>query len=161
MTRLDAQQPRRTLGVRADHPARRAHNEKRPAWTFAEGNLQPGQDRKPGRQEKQSNASRQQHRERTPRQWSGGFEATALLVVGEQAHPEATLSRRCKHVRADGSTVGDVVARFHYKAPPPATGTLVQVGALVEASNGAASGAPLFRLTVIRWHEVSGAHAET
>ncbi|MDO3558276.1 hypothetical protein [Ralstonia pseudosolanacearum] len=152
---------RRTLGVRADYLGGRAHNEKRPAWTYAESNLQPGQDRKPVRQEKQGHTRRPQSGDRKPRQWSGGFEATALLVVGEQTHPEATLSRRCKHVRADGSTVGDVVARFHYKAPPPTTGTLVQVGALVEASNGAASGAPLFRLTVIRWHEVVGAHVET
>nr|CUV26844.1 protein of unknown function [Ralstonia solanacearum] len=135
--------------------------DQRPSWAFAPGNLQHDQERQPRQPTTQGRAPRQQPGERKPRQWSGGFEATALLVVGEQTHPEATLSRRCKHVRADGSTVGDVVARFHYKAPPPATGTLVQVGALVEASNGAASGAPLFRLTVIRWHEVAGAHVET
>ncbi|MGC0015924.1 hypothetical protein ACPPTR_10565 [Ralstonia pseudosolanacearum] len=144
---------RRMLGVKVGY--------QRPAWSYAPGNPQPSQEHKARQSAAQGRASRPQSGERKPRQWSGGFEATALLVVGEQTRPEATLSRRCKHVRADGSTVGDVVARFHYKAPPPATGTLVQVGALVEASNGAASGAPLFRLTVIRWHEVTGAHAET
>ncbi|MDO3527522.1 hypothetical protein ACNRBH_09125 [Ralstonia pseudosolanacearum] len=144
---------RRTLGVRADYLGRRAHNEKRPAWTFAESNLQPGQDRKPRQPAAQGHVSRPPAGEKPPRQWSMPFETRCLLVVTGPV-PKDAVGRKllCTHVRSDGEEIGTLVARMPWGSEMPAAGTRIEaVGLVSTCSNG--KHAPLVRLEVARWSQ--------